>query len=343
MHRTSLHPSRPIIVADSKIPFLKGRLEPFADITYLDPQEITADSVRDADGLIVRTRTVCDSRLLEGSRVKMIATATIGMDHLDLPWLSSHHIKAVNAPGCNAPGVAQYVWASLLTMGLRAERMRIGVVGYGNVGHIVADWGRKLGATVLVNDPPREEAGYSDERYGSLDTILRECDVVTLHTPLTKTGKHPTFHLISETELRKMRRGAVLVNAARGAVADNAVLNGLQDELGIFTVLDTWENEPSINLGLLEKATIATPHIAGYSKEGKQRATRMACEAIGEFFGFTPCTGDLAANYHPAPKVTAEAILRSYTPLPDTGALKGSPADFEKLRAGYATRPEPCF
>ncbi len=210
---------KPKILIDDNIPYIGGRLEPFARVEYVDQFDFNPDNVRDADALIIRTRTRCDSSLLSDSSVRMIATATIGMDQIDIPWCERAGIKVANCPGCNAPAVAQYVWSSLLRKGFNPASDTIGIAGCGNVGSIVAHWGKLLGARVLICDPPRQEAGMPGE-YVSLDTLLGESDAVTLHTPLTKTGRHPSFHLISDHEIERMKHGAILINAARGAVLD---------------------------------------------------------------------------------------------------------------------------
>lgn len=334
---------RPKIVVDDNIPFIKGRLEPFADIVYADQFGFTPDLVREARAMIIRTRTRCDAALLEGSAVEIIATATIGMDQFDLPYCHSKGIITRNAPGCNAPGVAQYVWSALLRSGFDPKRHTLGVVGVGNVGSIVADWGRKLGARVVSNDPRKARSGAAPEGHTSLDELLAECDAVTLHTPLTRTGDDPTFHLISSREIGLMKPGAILVNAARGPVADNAALREAVTAGRIRAIIDTWEGEPRLNSGLLDLVDIGTFHIAGYSLEGKQRATRMALEAIAGHFGFPVDMSGLEGEYRVPEKVTAEEILRSYNPLDDTAPLKAHPELFDRLRADYDFRREPRF
>ncbi len=267
------------IIADNNIPFLRGRLEPVADVTYVDQWGFTPELVRDADCLVIRTRTRCDEKLLKDSVVKLVATATIGTDQIDTAWCEANGITVRNAPGCNAPGVAQYVWAGLLRQGFDPSRHTLGIVGCGNVGSIVRDWGKALGARVLVSDPPKEEAGVPGD-YVPLEQLLREADAVTLHTPLTKTGKHATYHLIGAHELGLIEEGRILVNAARGPVVDFAALKPEVESGRMRAIIDTWEFEPEIDENLLNAATSGTFHIAGYSREGKQRATRMVHDAI---------------------------------------------------------------
>ena len=334
-------------IVDNKIPFIEGRLEKAGEVVYATPEAITAELVKDADALIVRTRTRCDEDLLKGSKVKLVATATIGTDHIDTEWCEANGITVKNAAGCNAPGVAQYVWSSLLRNGFMPGIHTLGIVGCGHVGSIVAEWGKGMGGKVLVCDPPRLEAGITDHEYVSLQRILQECDAVTLHTPLTKTGKHATFHLIGDKELSMLREGAILVNSSRGPVVDNeAWLCHLTDG-NIKGIIDVWEGEPQINTKLLDKANIGTPHIAGYSFEGKQRATRMALQAVTEHFGIEIPTGDLCSDYKAPvngfPDDTARIITASYNPESDTRALRQNPEDFEKLRSDYSYRHEPVF
>ncbi len=337
------------IVADRFIPFLQGRLEPFAEIEFIHPDSFSPETIKGADALLIRTRTRCGAPLLEGSSVKMIATATIGMDQFDLPWCAAHGIATFNSPGCNASAVAQYVWSSLLHIGIDPKGLKIGVVGHGNVGTIVADWGRKLGAQVLVCDPPKAETGQG-RGYISLRDLVSQVDVVTLHTPLTRSGEHPTFHMIDREILSLMPKGAVLVNAARGPVVDSAAVAEKALSGSLRLVTDVWEGEPDrLNPVILEKSEVATPHIAGYSLQGKQRATRMIIESVGRTFGIPVArregepgvkVWDLPAPYTPWPQVTAADIKASYAPLAETARLKADPACFETWRDSYDYRPE---
>lgn len=337
-----MHIHRVKIVADAAIPFLDGRLNPFADVLSLPAAEITREAVKDADALIIRTRTKCNAALLEGSSVKMIATATIGTDHIDLTWCRDNGIAVANAPGCNAPGVAQWVWSTILSLGYEADKTTVGVIGVGNVGTIVAEWGRGLGFRMRLNDPPHSKAGENPPfgRWTSLTDVLHSADIITLHTPLTRSGEFPTHHLIDEKRLRALRHGALVLNAARGGIVDEEALSALSASGRLNAVIDTWMDEPAINRAMLATSLLATPHIAGYSLEGKQRATRMALEAIGRFFGFTPDVSGLEPAYVPFTP-TAEQILNSYSPADDSLRLFTSPENFEKLRSEYIYRHEP--
>ena len=356
--------NKPVILIEDKIPFIKGRLEAYADVRYLAPQEFTPQAVKDADAMIIRTRTRCDAQLLSGSRVRCIATATIGTDHIDIDWCRSQGIAVYNAPGCNAPAVAQYVWASLLHARLDPSHMTIGIIGCGNVGSIVAEWGRELGARVITCDPPRKISEPSFP-HTPLEQLLPQCNVVTIHTPLTKTGPHPTFHLLNKEMLSLCCNDCIIINAARGPVVDTEALIEHCHNSSCSTIIDCWEGEPDINLDLLDLSGIATPHIAGYSLEGKQRATRMAIEAtIGHLIEtrMLPPTVEIEIDLSDLPGEYASfseddyfrynipgdkslklrhAIMASYDPRNDTRALRNAPADFEQLRARYDYRREP--
>lgn len=328
------------IIADKNIPFLEGRIEG-AELILLPAPYINREAVEDADALIVRTRTGCNAGLLEGSKVKLVATATIGTDHIDLPWCKANGIKVCNAPGCNAPGVALYVWASLLRNGFDTDTSTLGVVGYGHVGGIVAQWGRRLGAKVLVCDPPRKDAGYTDIEYLPLEEVLRQSDAVTLHTPLTRDGLYPTYHLIGEESLSQLKSGAILVNAARGEVIDTkSVVKALKEGVIGKAVIDTWEGEPQVDAELLAISEIATCHIAGYSVEGKQRATRMALEAVRDVLGLYVDLSGLVGNYKEPEELTVRRIIDAFDPYEMTSSLKSNPENFEMLRNTYGLHSE---
>ena len=330
------------VVVDSHIPHIQGLIEPFARVEYLEPGDITAQAVRDADALIVRTRTRCNSALLDGSRVQFIGSATIGTDHIDLDYCSSHGITVRNAPGCNAPAVAQWVFCAIAAwmrqQGITSpDGLSLGIVGVGHIGSIVARWARQLGFTVLLNDPPQENRdGSFDDIFSPLEELQQHCDLITFHTPLTRDGKWPTWHLCDQTFLDGLMRCRLLLNAARGPVADNAALIGWHGDIA----LDCWENEPNISLPLLGKAIIATPHIAGYSREGKQRGTAMMLEALNEHFGWSIPIPTIASPATGAAQVTLDDIAASYDILADTASLKATPTDFESLRNHYPHRHE---
>lgn len=326
------------VIIESNIPFIKGMLEPYATVTYLPSADITPEAVHSADALIVRTRTRCDASLLEGSRVRFIATATIGTDHIDLSWCAAHGIEVVNAAGCNAPAVAQYVLASVLRLANRPiEQYTIGVIGVGHVGSIVERWARALQIDVMLCDPPRQEAE-GGTGWSTLEEIAAHADIITFHTPLTPE----TRHMVDSQFLNSLRRHPILLNSARGAVVDTpSLISALENGLVHHAVIDCWEGEPDISRHLLKLSEIATPHIAGYSIEGKRRATCMVVKAFSRYFGLP----HIEMNYPvPAPApvtVSASSLLTSFDPAPLTEALKARPEDFEFQRNTYPLRHEP--
>ena len=346
------------IVCDNKIPFLKGVLEPYAEVLYLPGKETTPADVRDADALITRTRTKCNAALLEGSSVKVIATATIGFDHIDTAWCESHGIAWENAPGCNSWSVKQYIASVLVSLaarhGLRLEDLTLGVVGVGNVGSKVAQVGRILGMKVLLNDPPRARKEGPDAFTG-LDELVRRSDIVTLHVPLQRAGEDATFHLFDEKRLGSMCPGQILINSSRGEVVDNKALKATLLNGGLKgAVLDVWEGEPELDSELVGLLDYSTPHIAGYSADGKANGTTMSVRTVARRLGL-PLT-EWKASGVPAPAqpldfnldatgkdlqaAMSEAILYTYDVERDSNALRDNLADFEKLRGDYAVRRE---
>ncbi len=330
------------IIVEDRIPYIEGVLQPAGHVSYLPAEKITPEVMRDADALITRTRTRCDATLLAGSRCSFIATATIGTDHIDLPYCRSRGITVANAPGCNAPAVAQYVMAAILAANPEGvEGLTIGIVGVGNVGRIVERWATSLGMKVLRCDPPREEVG-DEGPWASMDEIAEKADVITFHTPLTRSGAHPTYHLASPQFLASLKRKPMIINAARGPVTSTQALIDAHTAGTVGPlVIDCWEGEPAIDRRLLDASFIATPHIAGYSREGKIRATAMAVDAFAHHFGVK--VNDLpVAIPAPAPlTVTPADILSTYPILADDAALRAAPATFESLRNHYPLRPEP--
>ena len=329
------------IIVDDKIPYIREALSGITrDIIYIKGADITASDVRNADALIVRTRTRCDERLLGGSKVRFVATATIGIDHLDTQWLDSAGIRWVNCPGCNAASVGQYLLTSLLTLqrdhSLHLDRATLGIVGYGHVGRAVKAVGEKLGMNIIVNDP-----FLNLPELVSLDTIRREADVVTFHVPLTSDGEHPTMHLADRSFLMGLcQEGVTVVNTSRGGIVDeNALLEAMDKGIVRHAIIDTWENEPDINPKLLDKAYIATPHIAGYSADGKVTADNMVLDELCDFFGIK---GHKKVTAPPLPSdfhYTGNP-LELYDPLEDSRRLKLHPLDFEEQRGNYPLRRE---
>lgn len=272
-----------LIVADENIPLLDAFFAGFGEIRRYPGRAIDSARVRDADVLLVRSVTQVDSALLEGSKVRFVGTCTIGTDHLDLDYFEQVGIRWSSAPGCNARGVVDYVLGSLLTLGeldgLNLAERTYGVVGAGEVGRRLVDVLRGLGWSVLVCDPPRQAREGGD--YVGLERILAECDVISLHTPLTRAGEHATWHLLDSERLARLRPGAWLINASRGPVVDNAALRELLlAREDVQAVLDVWEGEPQVDLALADLCVLATPHIAGYSLDGKQRGTAQIYQAF---------------------------------------------------------------
>ncbi len=342
------------IIADKNIPFLKGIAESYAEVVYLAGADFTKEAIKDADALIVRTVTHFGRDLLDDSKVKLICTATIGYDHIDTAYCDVHGIKWTNAPGCNSGSVEQYIASVLITMAQRKgfflKDKTIGIVGVGNVGKKVALVCKALGMRVLKNDPPREEAEGSGE-FVSLDTIKKEADIITFHTPLNKEGKYATYHLADASFFGSLGKTPILINAARGSIIDTqSIKEALVKKRISGAVIDCWEKEPTIDLEYMQLADIATPHIAGYSADGKANATRMSLEAIAEFWDLTkdpiknitiPQVQNSIIDWSTLEGNKLEkAILMTYNPIEDHNRLIGSPADFSSLRGNYPLRRE---
>lgn len=345
------------IVADDKIPFLRGVFEPYAEVKYMPGSAISHKDLLSADALLIRTRTRCDSRLLNGTRVKFIATATIGHDHIDKNFCKKAGIHWDSAPGCNAASVMQYMASALMTIQkekcIRLEGKTIGIVGAGHVGKLVQKLAGILGMKVLLNDPPRERSEGAGEFTG-LQQLLTQSDFVTLHVPYTTVGIDKTRHLINAGSIALMKPSAWLINTSRGEVIDTQALKTALDHNKIAgAVLDVWENEPEIDCDLLANVYIATPHIAGYSADGKANGTAMVVRALSAFFGL-PLTS-WYPEMLPAPSnepvlekdidessdaFLERAILHTYNILTDNFLLRNHPADFEKLRNNYPVRRE---
>ena len=340
------------LVIDDKIPFIKGEAEKLGNAIYLPGNKISAADVRDADVLITRTRTRCDAQLLKEATVKFVATATIGFDHIDTAFMEQAGIAWTNCPGCNATSVAQYVDSSLLVLAhdglINLNDCTVGIIGVGNVGRRVAQRIEAIGCRVLLNDPPRAEKETDFAvHHSELSTLLNECDVITIHTPLVTTGNHPTLHLADERFFAQLRKRPVLINAGRGeVVCTEALLSAIDKAQVRAAIIDTWENEPHINLELLSKVYIGTPHIAGYSADGKANGTRMSLEAIVRHFGratkFNVRPPMLPADfcYYPEGGIPADPRLKLYDPRRDSEALKQAPENFEALRGNYPLRRE---
>jgi erythronate-4-phosphate dehydrogenase len=345
------------IIIDNKIPYIKGALEGVAEVVYLPGSKTTPEVVKDADALITRTRTICNEQLLAGSHVKFIATATIGYDHIDTDYCHKAGIVWTNAPGCNAKSVEQYIAAALFTWALkRRVKLRektIGIVGVGNVGSKVARFCEILGMKVLLNDPPRERKEGS-QYFVSLDAIRKNADIITFHVPLYLTGEDATWHMVDSRFLSGLVNKPLLINSCRGEVFDSVeIIKSIESNTLSGFIADCWENEPGINLELLRLADIGTPHIAGYSRDGKANGTMMSVQAVSRFFHLgidnwqpvgVECPGnqliEMDGTRRDEESVIAEAILGTYDIEADDQALRNSPAFFEKLRGDYPVRRE---
>lgn len=334
------------VVIDNKIPYIREAMKALADeVVYLPGKEITASVVRDADALITRTRTQCNRQLLEGSKVRFIGTATIGFDHIDTEYCREAGITWSNCPGCNAGAVEQYLHSVLLLLQqekqVELKDACLGIVGVGHVGSHILSLAERLGMRILLNDPPRADRG--EEGFVSLETLARECDIITFHTPLERNGEYRTFHLADRAFFHSLRKKPYIINTSRGEVVETeAILEALDKGLIGGAVLDVWENEPHINLELLDKVFIGTPHIAGYSADGKANATRMVLEAFCRFFG-KEMNFHIAAPEQPHREYDSDERVRQlqmYNPHDDCDMLRAHPELFEQLRGDYVLRKE---
>ncbi len=345
------------IIADNKIPFLKGVLEPWASVEYLPGSQIDRNAAMQADAFLVRTRTKCNADLLSGTPVKFIGTATIGFDHIDTRWCEENNIRWTNAPGCNSSSVMQYIASALMQLSFESElslsRLTLGIVGVGNVGSKVMKLAQNLGMKVLLNDPPRQRKE-NNEIFVDLDQVLAKSDIVTLHVPLNKGGIDNTFHLFDGNAFNRMKEGAWLINSSRGEVVDtDAVKEALAEDKLAGVVLDVWEKEPEIDISLMHMAFIATPHIAGYSTDGKAKGTSMVVNELCRFFDIP--LKDWFPAVVPEPEepllvidcygksteeIARRAVFHSYNIMEDDVRLRFDPSRFEMIRGNYPLRRE---
>ena len=338
------------LVADKTIPFIDGLFEPWFDVVYVEGRDISSEDVRDADALLIRTRTKCNADLLDGSSVRMISTASIGSDHIDHDYCNEHGIHYATASGCNATGVMNYVFSALYGIAARKsidlEGKTLGIVGVGNTGSRVASMARHIGLRVLLCDPPRAVAEGPDS-FCPLPQLLEESDIVTLHVPLSET----TRKMADDAFFAAMKPGALFINTSRGEVVDETALLRFIPRLGAV-IIDTWNNEPYVNQDLVQRVDIATPHIAGYSYQGKQNGTALAVRAIARFFRIEP----LYEFFPETPLAELEAIKLNlkgmsqgqiasilsynYPVFSDDFMFRMNPSGFENLRLNYSYRRE---
>jgi erythronate-4-phosphate dehydrogenase len=345
------------IVADENIPYVRDFFAPFGEVVTAPGRHLTREQVSDADILLVRSVTRVGESLLAGSKVRFVGTCTIGVDHLDAEYLRRSHIAYASAPGCNAGGVVQYVLTALTELASNWRQKRVGVIGCGNVGSRLCRALAALKVNYCAYDPFLAKA--DNPRLVAVEQAL-DCDIICVHTPYTTAGPFPTHHMIGFEQLRRLRPGSILVNAGRGGAIDNlALLAHLQADADLRVVLDVWEHEPEVNLALLEMVALGTPHIAGYSYEGKLNGSAMIHASLTTFLGLD----DVEMARHrqrlmdqllgppetlPSSELN-QAIRSTYDIAADDRrmreALLSSPADqvgaaFDRLRKTYPERRE---
>ena len=338
------------IIIDTEIPFIKGVFEPYAQVEYLTGDEITPESVRDADALVVKGHTKCNASLLEGSKVKMIATTLVSMDHIDTQFCNNNGIYFQNAKGTTAGAVSNYVFSAIYGCAARRSIQlsgsTIGILGYGSAGKRIETAARALGFKVLIEDPPKANIE-SPSQFCNLDYLLANSDIVTLHLPLNERTKG----LANASFFAKMKYGAFFINTSQGGlVVDNDLINAIP-KLGPV-IIDCWNNEPNINIELLDKIDIGTPNIAGYSSQSKLAATRSVVRSVARFFGFSELF-----DFFPKPDIDgmdsihvditgksqgeiASIFQYNYPIFTDDFLLRMAPWAFNELRIKYKYRRE---
>jgi len=349
------------IIIDDKIPYIRGAFEGVSEVIYLPGTKTTPEVVKDADAIVTRTRTICNEKLLAGSSVKFIATATIGYDHIDTDYCDAAGIKWTNAPGCNSKSVEQYIASTLMVLAerknIQLKDLCIGVVGVGNVGSKVARICELFGMKVLLNDPPRERAEGS-ATFVSLKQVMDDADIITLHVPLEMKGEDATFHMGNKEFFTSLKKKPIVINSCRGEVVDTlSIKTALKSNQISGFVCDCWENEPDIDLELLALTAIATPHIAGYSKDGKAIGTQMSVHAISQFFGLGLESWQPSGVEQPEnpvfeldgselsnQQIISKAVLHTYDIRNDDQDFRKNIEKFEQLRGDYPVRREfPAF
>lgn len=340
------------IIVEDKIPYIQDAIKAISsDVVYLSAAEFCQETICDADVLIVRTRVKCNEFLLRNTRVKFIATATIGFDHIDIDYCKKMGICWTNAPGCNSASVCQYIHSTLVLIKQKYQfnlsNLTLGIIGVGHVGSKVEALARNLNMHVLLNDPIRRDSCV-DFVHTELSEICQKADIISFHVPLTDGGPYPTYHLLDLDFLSLIKdKNPIIINTSRGEVIDSSALKvGLKDGIIKQAVLDVWENEPNIDLEILKEVLIATPHIAGYSADGKTLATQMSLQAVSDYFKLglvihidSPLPIE-NSNLELTAKCYDEAVLLAYNPEVDSNALKADPINFEFLRSNYYIRRE---
>ncbi len=343
----------PRLMIEGSIPYMRDlkALELFDEVQYIHNAELKNEHLSQTDAMIVRSITRCNAELLQDTPVQFIATATAGFDHISTDYCQEHNITWTTAKGCNATAVAQYVWAALSHLSIKDDWQfadkTIGIIGVGCVGKEVERIARAVGMNVLLNDPIRAEHE-GVEAFVSLEEIQAKADIITLHVPLTKEGNYPTYHLVDDDFLKACQKPIILINACRGAVTDSSALITAKDNKSISRlVIDCWEHEPNINQDLVALAELVSPHIAGFSAEGKFRGARMSLDAILKHFGLTAeGVYDTSSVLGEVPDKCikldnedkhyyAKALLHTLDPLKIDGLLRQAPQSFEAIRKGY--------
>lgn len=340
------------ILIDKFVPYAPEALAPYAEVELIDGRTLTPEKAAEADALIVRTRTQCNHSLLhKADHLRFVGTATIGYDHIDRTYCADRGIKVQSAAGCNARGVLQWVSAVLAKLakeqGWQPKDKTLGVVGVGNVGRLVAEYGALWGFKVVCNDPPRQKAEGLTEKDGfySLEEVVKRADIITFHTPLVRSGEHPTLHLCNKALLAGLKDGAVVINASRGEVADTAAL--ISNAQRLTLCIDVWEGEPDkLSPELLKVATVATPHIAGYSLQGKANASAIVVRSLAELFDIEMLKMWYPDDINPScPKaIDWEQMcttIENHCDLDgETKRTKAHPEKFEQRRNSYPLREE---
>ncbi len=329
------------IIIDSAIPFIEGVFEHYATVRYVAGALITAETVKDADALIIRTRTICNKELLDGSTVKHIATATIGYDHIDMEYCHAHQIEVTTAAGCNARGVLQWMGAALVRLsaeqgGWSPSQKSIGIVGVGNVGRLIEEYASQWGFEVICCDPPRAKAE-GDSRFVEIEELLGKCDIVTFHTPLNEESRH----LLNSENIKLLKPSAAIINTSRGEVIET---EALRQNPSHPLLIDVWEGEPDIDLQILERALVATHHIAGYSVQGKANGTADVVRDVARHFAMSISDWYPEVDRSNTRPITWSELQQSIDQYFDITALsqtlKANPEEFEQLRNAYNYREE---
>ena len=349
------------ILVDENIPQAKEAFSKFGEVKLAHGRQITNEMLLDTDALIVRSITNVNEKLLHNTQVRFVGTATIGTDHIDKEYLKTKNIFFADAAGCNSFSVAEYVITAITNIfNTNNEAFlgkRIGIVGYGNIGTKVTRFAKALGFETIINDPPLERK-YGKENFSSLNDAL-DCDIITFHVPLNKTGIDKTYHLLNEENIHLIKSGSLIINTSRGPVVNNSVLKKrLLEKKDINVVLDVWENEPNIDKELLQLTDIGTAHIAGYSLEGKLNGTFFVYEKLCKYLErnceWTPDYPDIKKNIidispsSEIEKILFEATRKIYDISNDSSQLKILPNGdvvnpdkyFDQLRKNYHVRRE---